>query len=181
MIFCSHFSDRCKKQCEGDYTPHLFMVCFAFGSCLCALVCFASDSSRRLPPFFSSSSSNLSFCALVDHNVAFCLQVWSQGPNYAFAKLVQRWRVLLARASGHVVSANVAPASLTRSVMHNKLIRAGAYTTLAPSITTTVSQLYASTTTTISHHPRILSLTRSVLHNKLIRAGACTTFNPTTS
>lgn len=52
-------------------------------------------------------------------------QVWQQGPNYAFAKLVQRWRNIVCRAEGHVVSSNVAPATLTVSVMHNPLIRAG--------------------------------------------------------
>lgn len=52
-------------------------------------------------------------------------QVWQQGPNYAFAKLIQRWRNVVARHRGHRVSSNVAPASLTVSVMHNRLIRAG--------------------------------------------------------
>ena len=52
-------------------------------------------------------------------------QVWQQGPNYAFAKLIQRWRNVVARHRGHRVSSNVAPASLTVSVMHNQLIRAG--------------------------------------------------------
>lgn len=52
--------------------------------------------------------------------------VWSQGPNYAFSKQIQRWRNLVLRfRRGHVVSANVAPASLTESVMHNPLIKAG--------------------------------------------------------
>ena len=53
-------------------------------------------------------------------------QVWQQGPNYAFAKLIQRWRNVVAREQGqHWVSSNVAPASLTKSVMSNSLIRAG--------------------------------------------------------
>ena len=52
--------------------------------------------------------------------------VWQQGPNYAFAKLVQRWRNLLHWwGKGSAVTSNVAPASLTVSVMHNRLIRAG--------------------------------------------------------
>jgi len=51
--------------------------------------------------------------------------VWSQGPNYAFAKQIQRWRNLITWWDGGLVSSNVAPASLTVSVMHNKLIRAG--------------------------------------------------------
>jgi hypothetical protein len=52
-------------------------------------------------------------------------QVWQQGPNYAFAKLIQRWRNIVSRNAGYWVSSNVAPASLTVSVMHNSLIRAG--------------------------------------------------------
>ncbi|HZP15806.1 MAG TPA: hypothetical protein VFA96_08305, partial [Nocardioides sp.] len=44
-----------------------------------------------------------------------------QGPNYALAKRMQRWRALDAAAHGHRVSANVAPASWTRSVMNNKV------------------------------------------------------------
>ena len=51
--------------------------------------------------------------------------VWQQGPNYAFSKLVQRWRNLIHWWHGGTVSSNVAPASLTVSVMHNRLIRAG--------------------------------------------------------
>ena len=51
----------------------------------------------------------------------------SAGPNYAMAKLLQRWRCLVALHQGHTVSANVAPASLTRSVLHNRLVAAGMY------------------------------------------------------
>ena len=51
--------------------------------------------------------------------------VWQQGPNYAFAKLLQRWRNLVVWWKGGAVTSNVAPASLTASVMHNRLIRAG--------------------------------------------------------
>jgi len=53
--------------------------------------------------------------------------VWTQGNNYAMAKQLQRWRALVARAGGHVVSANVGPASLTHSVLHNRLVAAGMY------------------------------------------------------
>ncbi len=49
-----------------------------------------------------------------------------QGPNYALAKRMQRWRALLARDAGHVVSINVAPPTWTRSVTKNRLL-AGAY------------------------------------------------------
>ena len=50
-----------------------------------------------------------------------------QGPNYALAKRVQRWRATAAQADGHPVSANVAPATRTRSVTKNRLL-AAAYT-----------------------------------------------------
>ncbi|HWH28813.1 MAG TPA: hypothetical protein VNU26_07600 [Mycobacteriales bacterium] len=47
-----------------------------------------------------------------------------QGPNYTLAKRVQRWRALVAQADGVVVSANVAPATSTRSVTKNRLLAA---------------------------------------------------------
>jgi hypothetical protein len=47
-----------------------------------------------------------------------------QGPNYALAKRLQRWRALVARADGVLVSANVAPATRTRSVVTNRLLSA---------------------------------------------------------
>eukprot|EP00668_Euglena_longa_P011728 GGOE01014143.1.p1 GENE.GGOE01014143.1~~GGOE01014143.1.p1 ORF type:complete len:568 (-),score=104.76 GGOE01014143.1:179-1720(-) len=53
-----------------------------------------------------------------------CL-VWQQGPNYAMAKQLQKWRAILSREAGHVVSATVGPATLTVSVMHNRLVAAG--------------------------------------------------------
>lgn len=47
-----------------------------------------------------------------------------QGPNYAFAKRIQRWRATTARANGTMVSLNVAPATRTRSVLKNKALAA---------------------------------------------------------
>ena len=47
-----------------------------------------------------------------------------QGPNYTLAKRVQRWRAQVAQADGHQVSANVAPATTTRSVTKNRLLAA---------------------------------------------------------
>jgi len=47
-----------------------------------------------------------------------------QGPNYALAKRVQRWRALDARAAGRLVSINVAPATRTRSVLRNRMLAA---------------------------------------------------------
>jgi hypothetical protein len=50
--------------------------------------------------------------------------VLQQGPNYALAKRLQRWRLRVARADGVPVSANVAPATRTRSVTSNRLLAA---------------------------------------------------------
>lgn len=47
-----------------------------------------------------------------------------QGANYALAKAAQRWRALVARDDGVVMSANVAPASHTRSVTKNRMLAA---------------------------------------------------------
>ncbi|WP_433562246.1 hypothetical protein ACQP1O_32810 [Nocardia sp. CA-151230] len=49
-----------------------------------------------------------------------------QGPSYALAKRLQRWRGVLAERDGHTVSFNVAPASWTRSVTRNRAL-ASAY------------------------------------------------------
>lgn len=58
-----------------------------------------------------------------DSPVADCL-VAQQGPNYAIAKRLQRWRAVAAEADGRRVSFNVAPATLTRSVTKNPVLRA---------------------------------------------------------
>ncbi|HWL37649.1 MAG TPA: hypothetical protein VNQ77_15795 [Frankiaceae bacterium] len=47
-----------------------------------------------------------------------------QGPNYALAKRVHRWRATVARAEGATVSFNVAPATRTRSVVKNRVLAA---------------------------------------------------------
>ncbi|MGI5236831.1 hypothetical protein [Dactylosporangium sp. CA-139066] len=47
-----------------------------------------------------------------------------QGPNYALAKRLQRWRAAEARAAGGAVSFAVAPATRTRSVVKNRLLAA---------------------------------------------------------
>jgi hypothetical protein len=47
-----------------------------------------------------------------------------QGPNYALAKMLQRWRAVTAREEGTLASANVAPATRTRSVVKNKVLAA---------------------------------------------------------
>ncbi len=50
--------------------------------------------------------------------------VAQQGPNYALAKRLQRWRATVARASGTTVSMNVAPPTRTRSVVKNRALAA---------------------------------------------------------
>ncbi|MFE5284899.1 hypothetical protein ACFRAQ_08010 [Nocardia sp. NPDC056611] len=47
-----------------------------------------------------------------------------QGPSYALAKRLQRWRGIVAERDGHRVSFNVAPASWTRSVTRNRALAA---------------------------------------------------------
>ena len=55
--------------------------------------------------------------------IADCL-VLQQGPNYALAKRLQRWRALVARQDGNVSSVHVAPATRTRSVTKNRVLAA---------------------------------------------------------
>lgn len=47
-----------------------------------------------------------------------------QGPNYALAKRLQRWRALVARSQGTPVSLNLAPATRTQSVIRNRALAA---------------------------------------------------------
>jgi len=47
-----------------------------------------------------------------------------QGPNYALAKRLQRWRAAVARDAGTTVSLNVAPPTRTRSVVKNRALAA---------------------------------------------------------
>ncbi|QNN52411.1 hypothetical protein [Nocardioides mesophilus] len=47
-----------------------------------------------------------------------------QGPNYALAKRLQRWRATVARQAGTTVSMNVAPPTRTRSVVKNRALAA---------------------------------------------------------
>ncbi|MCO1655607.1 hypothetical protein [Pseudonocardia humida] len=48
----------------------------------------------------------------------------AQGPNYALAKRIQRWRAAVARDAGATVSFHVAPSSRTSSVVKNKALAA---------------------------------------------------------
>jgi hypothetical protein len=50
--------------------------------------------------------------------------VAQQGPNYALAKRLQRWRAAVARDAGRTVSMNVAPPTRTRSVVKNRALAA---------------------------------------------------------
>ncbi len=50
--------------------------------------------------------------------------VRQQGPNYALAKRLQRWRATVARDGGATVSMNVAPPTRTRSVTKNRVLAA---------------------------------------------------------
>jgi hypothetical protein len=50
--------------------------------------------------------------------------VVQQGPNYALAKRLQRWRATVARDMGSTVSLNVAPPTRTRSVLKNRALAA---------------------------------------------------------
>ena len=50
--------------------------------------------------------------------------VAQQGPNYALAKRLQRWRAMLAREAGTTVSLHVAPPTRTRSVVKNRVLAA---------------------------------------------------------
>ena len=47
-----------------------------------------------------------------------------QGPNYALAKSLQRWRAVVARDEGTTSSANVAPSTRTASVVKNRMLAA---------------------------------------------------------
>ena len=50
--------------------------------------------------------------------------VVQQGPNYALAKRLQRWRATVAREAGTAVSLNIAPPTRTRSVVKNRALAA---------------------------------------------------------
>jgi hypothetical protein len=50
--------------------------------------------------------------------------VVQQGPNYALAKRLQRWRALVARQDGAFSSVHVAPPTRTRSVTRNRILAA---------------------------------------------------------
>uniref|UniRef100_A0A7S1CE12 Uncharacterized protein n=1 Tax=Bicosoecida sp. CB-2014 TaxID=1486930 RepID=A0A7S1CE12_9STRA len=47
--------------------------------------------------------------------------VIEQGPNYALAKRIQHWRVMVSRHEGYFASSNIAPSTATASVLSNKI------------------------------------------------------------
>jgi len=50
--------------------------------------------------------------------------VSAQGPNYALAKRIQRWRAAVARRDGRLISFHVAPSTRTHSVVKNRALAA---------------------------------------------------------
>mgnify|MGYP006146772113 CR=1 FL=1 len=61
--------------------------------------------------------------ALERERAIMCGLSVQQGPNYALAKLLQRWRALVARDDGSVVSLTCGPPAKTDSVMASSTIR----------------------------------------------------------
>lgn len=57
-----------------------------------------------------------------EHLVVNGLSV-NQGPNYAVAKIMQRWRAIAAREEGSLVSMTAGPAAKTDSVMHSPTMK----------------------------------------------------------
>jgi hypothetical protein len=102
--------------------------------------------------------------------IADCL-VPQQGPNYALAKRLQRWRAIVAREAGQLVSLNVAPATRTRSVVKNRAL-AAAYAgagrfgieVFAPS---TANTLMAALLVRDLRDPQSASNPASTLHNPM--------------
>lgn len=93
---------------------------YPLGATLAAVV-RALSGGRLLQPHVREliASANGKRYGIVD-----CLFL-EQGPNYALAKRLQQWRAIIARAGGQRVSINVAPATMTQSVIKNPALRAG--------------------------------------------------------
>ena len=73
--------------------------------------------------FAPNYSKTLQISDGLDVGIADCL-VKQQGPNYALAKRLQRWRASVARDQGVVTSINVAPPTRTKSVLKNRVLAA---------------------------------------------------------
>ncbi|MFP5346695.1 MAG: hypothetical protein ACLGIA_06690 [Actinomycetes bacterium] len=84
---------------------------------LAAKAVYRASGSRYLRPNYTGGSTpEAGDFALVNAIIP------AQGPNYAVAKRLQRWRMLLARADGLLTSVHVAPPTRTRSVHSNPLM-----------------------------------------------------------
>ena len=75
-------------------------------------------------PLRTLSRGRLFAPAYADGEPVADILVEQQGPNYALAKRLQRWRGVLAARDGHPVSFNVAPPAMTRSVTKNRVLAA---------------------------------------------------------
>jgi hypothetical protein len=79
---------------------------------------------------FSANYPSTSSSGEREWGIFDCL-VPQQGANYALAKSLQRWRAVTARDQGLLTSANVAPATRTKSVVKNRVL-AAAYAGAGP-------------------------------------------------
>jgi len=75
---------------------------------------------RKFEPNYSSMTAHID----AGHGLNDSL-IEQQGPNYALAKHLQRWRALTARSSGIPVSINIAPMTRTQSVIRSRALKAG--------------------------------------------------------
>ena len=75
-------------------------------------------------PLQAASRGRLFAPAYADDTPVADVVVQQQGPNYAIAKRLQRWRAISAQRDGHTVSFNVAPPTRTLSVTKNRMLGA---------------------------------------------------------
>ena len=87
---------------------------------------YASRGLRRIAqaPLRALSRGRLFAPAYPGTSTVADVLVGQQGPNYALAKRIQRWRGVAASVSGFAVAFNVAPATWTRSVTKNRVLAA---------------------------------------------------------
>lgn len=85
-----------------------------------------SRGARRLVqlPLQLCSGRRLFAPAYADGEPVADVLITQQGPNYALAKRLQRWRAIVGDQHNDPVSFNVAPPSWTRSVIKNRLLAA---------------------------------------------------------
>ncbi|MFT0847764.1 MaoC/PaaZ C-terminal domain-containing protein [Actinomycetaceae bacterium L2_0104] len=101
-----------------------------------------------------------------------------QGPNYAAAKRIGRWRATVERAEGRQISYNVGPMSLTRSVLDSGVLRAayGGMEKLGmPALPADVSAtLMAALLAWDLEHPEATAQSDSFLTDKAVDSGLLT-------